>query len=578
MNSSPSPSARVDCQTAVAVIGGGIAGLWTAYQLAKAGVDTTLVSYEGSERGGMKGSSRQSAGAFNLSVLGMEGLEAWLQDLGRGQTHPSVARAFSNHFPAALEEFETMVKLKPVKIGKALAVGNGDGLLKQLQTKFCALGGKVIDGWVTRLVADATGCRGLQYENAGGMGKLRCRAMVLASGGYAGLFANSMKVNCFGTVLGQYLQCGGIASNLEFLFKHGYGNVDANALTPTEELPGAEIYDSRQQRVQWLEQLLFHQQGTRSHLQAVQFWLRNPETEFFVDLSYRPLYLKLRALNSVLNNPAAVAGSPDAAETRALDEVVELFPAESRLTVRDRILGWMSGREGIGYSMFEELKPFFKSSGRSKFRVAPMTYFSMGGAGHIDFRTNLKNVFVTGEVMHDFGANRVGGLPWSLYLASGRMIASQVTSTLAANGTGHEDFEMVLKPSRFDPELLREVQRRLYEVQDKELTAARATECVDWMRQARERLREEKGFLHDGVSWLIVAEAVLQCSLCRRESRGFFFRFDYQPEDEKLENLHSCAWYDAASDTVSAHLMPWEQIAARVRSGVAGKEAGVPRE
>ena len=565
-----------DRRTSVVVIGGGVAGIWVAYQLIKAGIETTLITYQAEDRGGLQGASRRSAGAFNTSPLTAGDLEAYLQKIGHGQTHPSVAPALAEHLSKALAEVASLVDLKPIKIGLALASGTGEEFLALMYRHFRALGGEIINGWVTRLVTDQKICRGVQYDSPMGIGKLRCRAMVIASGGYAGLFANSIRTNCFGTVLGSYLASGGIATNLEFLFKHGYGNIDANALTPTEELPGAEIYDTRGERVSWLEELLFNRQGTSTHLQAVQLWLRDPNSQYFVDLSYRALYLKLWDLNTRLANTGAAVSNSESTGVDSVGEVVELFPEEAQPLAKEKIAHWVDDQRGVDYRMFEQLKPLFKPRDTSRFRVRPLTYFSMGGIGHVDFATNLKGVYVTGEAMHDFGANRVGGLPWSLYLASAYAITDAITYQLGRGRSESwleaDDFELVAKRSCFDPELLLEIQQRLYESQERQLTTARAGQCIEWIRRKRKELQESRDVLHDGVSWLLVAEAILQCSVCRTESRGFFFRFDFQNQNDRLEGMHSCAWYDEISDQVSARLLPWPEIESGLRNGFNGKE------
>ena len=571
-----SPPICQDRRTSVAVIGGGVAGVWVAYQLIKAGIDTTLITYQAEDRGGVQGASRRSAGAFNTSPLTAGDLDAYLQKIGHGQTHPSVAPALTEHLAKALAEVASLVDLKPIKIGFALASGTGEEFLERMYRHFQALGGEIINGWVTRLVTEQKICRGVQYDSATGIGKLRCRAMVIASGGYAGLFANSIRTNCFGSVLGSYLVAGGIATNLEFLFKHGYGNIDANALTPTEELPGAEIYDTREERVGWLEELLFNRQGTSTHLQAVQLWLRNPNSQYYVDLSYRALYLKLWGLNSRLANTGTAITDPNSNDIDAIGEAVEIFPEEARPLVKEKISHWIDKRTGIDYRMFEELKPLFKPCDSARFRVRPLTYFSMGGIGHVDFATNLKGVYVTGEAMHDFGANRVGGLPWSLYLASAYAITDAITNQLGRELSEScakvDDFELVTKRSYFDPALLSEIQQRLHESQERQLTTARASQCIEWFRRKRKELEERQDVLNDGVSWLLVAEAIMQCSVCRTESRGFFFRFDFQNQNERLEGVHSCAWYDEISNQVSARLLPWPEIESGLRNGFNGKE------
>lgn len=56
------------------------------------------------------------------------------------------------------------------------------------------------------------------------------------------------------------------------------------------------------------------------------------------------------------------------------------------------------------------------------------------------------------------------------------------------------------------------------------------------------------------------------CSLTRKESRGFFFRPDYQTLDQALDRVYSCAWYDGDLDQVKAGLRTWPDIAARFGS------------
>jgi len=327
--------------------------------------------------------------------------------------------------------------------------------------------------------------------------------------------------------------------------------------------------------VSWLEELLFNRQGTATHLQAVQLWLRDPNSQYYVDLSYRSLYLKLLGLSSALANRGSGLGDRQSTGVDVIDDAAEIFPQDARATVKERFCRWVDERRSVDYRMFEELKPLFKPRDISRFRVRPLTYFSMGGIGHVEFATNLKGVYVTGEAMHDFGANRVGGLPWSLYLASAYAITEQLGRTLSESWTEAQDFELVAKRSCFDPVLLLEIQEHLHESQERELTTARARQCIEWFRQKREKLQERTDVLHDGISWLLVAEAIMQCSVCRTESRGFFFRFDFQTQNERLDRVHSCAWYDEMSGQVSARLLPWPEIESGLRSGFNGKELGL---
>jgi 4-hydroxybenzoate adenylyltransferase len=547
--------------TSAVVIGGGIAGLWVAYQLAKRKIDTVLVTYESVDRGGIQGASRRSVGACNTLPLRSDDLAGYLQRIGQGQTHPSVAGLLKDYLPRALAELQELVELKPIKIGLALPSG-GEDFLAKMRQHFQAAGGEILNGWVTRLAVDQYHCRGVQYENENGIGKIRCRAIVIASGGYAGLFANSIRTNCFGSVLGSYLKSGGLATNLEFLFKHGYGNIDTQDLTPTEELPGAEIYDLRHNRVHWLEERLFDRQGTNTHLQAVQLWLRDPSSQFYIDLSYRELYLKTSQLNALLVIDETRLHGGESEKNSALAAIAGLFTDTGRRAGLEILSEQVSRRKPIDYQTYEALKPLVKVGERDKFRVKPLTYFCMGGVGHIDLATNLKSVYVTGEAMHDFGANRVGGLPWSLYLAGAYRITDQLSQNLAGMDFPG-DFDLVTRRSRFDPELLEEIRVQLHERQESELTSAGARGCLEWLRSKRRELEAREDFIHDASAWLLVAEAVMACSLVRTESRGFFFRPDYQDLDQTLDRVYSCAWYDADLDQVKAGLWAWPEIAAR---------------
>jgi succinate dehydrogenase/fumarate reductase flavoprotein subunit len=131
----------------------------------------------------------------------------------------------------------------------------------------------------------------------------------------------------------------------------------------------------------------------------------------------------------------------------------------------------------------------------------------------------------------------------------------------------------VAKRSCFDPSLLLEIQQQLYESQERDLTGARAGQCIEWLRRKRKDLQKRPDVLHDGISWLLVAEAIMQCSACRPESRGFFFRLDFQNQNERLDHVHSCACYDEASGQVRARLLPWREIESGFRNGFNGKES-----
>jgi len=542
-----------EVRRAVVVVGGGVAGLWAAYQLARAKIPSALISYSGSDHGGVQGASRRSAGAVNTAPLDLQDLEGYLKTLGRGQGHPDVASILDAYLGRALADLAALVDLRPVKIGRALAQGPGHKLLERLTQAYRDLGGTVIDGWVTRLVADQQSCRGVQYETPLGIGKLRCKSVVLATGGYAGLFGNATRTNCFGTMLGRFLRAGGLLSNLEFVFKHGYGNIDANAVTPTEELPGAEIRDADGNRVTWLEEALFSLEGTQSHLAAVQLWSQNPEKKFFVDLRYRPLYLRLAQLKGELEQAHESGVASDA--ERARDEFVASFPVEAHAAVRREITEPFAS----GFALFERLKLLSGDQTPRVFRVAPLIYFTMGGAAHSHLRTNLPGVLVTGEAMHDFGANRVGGLPWALYLAAGCLLRDQLASLAVSGGGG--DFELVPPSPPLHAPSLDSIQVHLNRTLANGLNAEDAKRSLIWLRNERRSLRAGAAAFGDLEASLLLAEGILQSALARRESRGFFLREDHPTEDPRLGKLISRARYEPSLDEVDVTLHSPDDLA-----------------
>lgn len=538
-----------ECKAQVVIVGGGIAGSWVALKLARAGIDTVLINYSGTDRGGVLGSTARSVGAVNTAPLERSDFREFMHQLGLGQVHPSVVEMMVERLQAELAELQTHGDFKPIKLGVALVNGNAGGLLRNLQKQFKALGGRVLDAWVTRLVADQRTCCGLQYQAGDSIGKVLAPVMVIASGGYAGLYDGSVKTNNFGTIVGRFLQAGGKATNLEFVFKHGYGKPDLGALQPTEELPGAEVYDSDHTHVEWLERELFEGRGTANHLQAFKHWRNNKEKDFFIDLKYRDIYLKVRKLNEV-----CAAGGEVVTETvRAL---LEMCPEAERGAL-EKLLGRSAqAGERINFERFNEMKPFFSTVAAGEvFRVRQIAYFSMGGIGHVNCATNLANVFVTGEAMHDFGAHRVGGLPWGLYLAAGSSIFEQIKSQVDSGRLSGGDFPLLPSRSQFDHALLEELRVGLFQHQERDLNFVNATKFISWIRSRRRALLAAGAEADDAVAWTLLAEGIMQASLRRGESRGCFYRADHPMSLEQMNARFSCVEYDVEGDVVNARMI-----------------------
>jgi succinate dehydrogenase/fumarate reductase flavoprotein subunit len=531
-------------RSTVVVIGGGIAGMWTAYRLMSRGISTIVVAYGNADRGGLQGSTSRSVGAVNTTAVKRPDFREYLHDLGLGQDHPFAGQAIQTYLESELATFAGLFPLKPLKIGMGLASESGAQCIKALRSLVVELGGQVIDGWVTRLVAGDGYCHGIQYERDNTAGVILCHAIVIASGGYSGLYPSSINTHCYGVLLGRYLACGGRTTNVEFLFRHGYGNIDTNDLTPTEEVAGAEIYNSLHQRELALERLLFEGKGTGTHLQANQLWLKAKEGDYSVDLTHKDLYESFRKL---LANPSPTSESVASFES--------LFPAD---VVGEALRLLEQGRApDAAFESFEALKLLRTVNVRKAFRVRPLTYFCMGGAAHIGCRTNLHDVYVTGEFMHDFGANRIGGLPWALYLSAGGAISEQVDKSLSRlEGQPFVEFPVLRTDSQFRAQIITLIRGELLEYQERNFREEKAIASLERLRQTRRSLRNnDMENIGDAECSLLVAEAIMQSSIKRRESRGYFFREDYSMMDDALTEKLSCAWYDKEQDLVRSTLV-----------------------
>src|SRR3569833_483832 len=543
-----------DLRTTVTIVGAGIAGIWTALKLNRAGSDSSVIDYSGTDRGGILGSSARSVGAVNLAPLERARFREFRDELGLGQVHPETVGLLVSYLREELEDIQTYGQFKRSKLGIAFEGGSAAPLLENLRAQYVARGGRILNAWVTRIVADDVGFCGVQYQQGDSIGKVLSALLVMASGGYAGLFEGSVKTNNHGTLLGRFLHAGGLATNLEFVFKHGYGKPDLGDLTPTEELPGAEVYDEAREHVDWLERELYEGRGTANHLEAFKHWRNNRDKKFFIDLKYRSVYAQVQSLNALYLG----AGEPDETElARAVQGLLEACPEVHRDVLEVMLRGWIEARQRIDFERFASIKPFFREVATGElFRVRLIAYFSMGGVAHYGCATSLANVVVTGEAMHDFGAHRGGGLPWGLYLSSGRLISERISGALSTQSIRRDtDFDLVVSESRFDADLLQEIRADLYNYQERDLKIGEATRFIHKMRRIRRALLKEGRLLDDAVAWTLVAESVIQASLRRTESRGCFYRSDHPVAMERMRSLFSCTSYDEDPDVVTSRMI-----------------------
>eukprot|EP01083_Nonionella_stella_P007328 21202_1 len=177
----------------------------------------------------------------------------------------------------------------------------------------------------------------------------------------------------------------------------------------------------------------------------------------------------------------------------------------------------------------------------------------MGCIAHIDFKTNIKNVYVTGEAMHDFGANRVGGLPWALYLVAAGVITQDIQEKMKCGDIMIEppkDFCLSHKKSNFDKGLLSDIQRRMFECLETTTDPKELYRSINWFREQRMALEAKGCELDDAHAWLLLAEAVIVSAINRKESRGCFFRTDYPVSSNMLNDKKSYALLDIGTGNI----------------------------
>lgn len=562
--------APLECETLV--IGAGIAGCWTALNLVERGINTALIYYDHCDRGGRIGSSAISVGAINTAPLHRADYIPWLEEMGRGQMHTSVAPVTVNNLAAQLQRLQEFDPLKPIELGMALASGSGKKLIDQLLITLAEKGVTLIkNGWVQRIDASETECAGVQYQLGDQCGYISAAAMVLAPGGYSGLFHGAVKTGTYGSIQGKFLLAGGKLSNLEFVFKHGYGQPDLGKLTPTEELPGVEIYDAQGQHVSWLEEELFYGRGTHNHFQAFMTWRKNEDTHYYVDFRYRDFH---RHLSSWLKSPVS-----ERSETELIQQLSVFIDSSQHEQFIHWLMPLCRAERSYDFSEFCSVKPLLQQRcAIDKHRIRQIAYFSMGGIMHHSFLTNLHQVFVNGEAMHDYGAHRVGGLPWALYLSAAQKIAEDIVQLKKRghlnNLAQSEDSQVRRiepKLSQFDAALLAQIQQKLFEFQERGQSESALTQFIDWLRRERQQLAAQGRELDDGFAYLILAEAIVVSSVARRESRGCFFRSDYNEENFNLRAMRTIASFDKERQEVCASLINKTHILDLVANRGAGK-------
>jgi len=116
MNQLSSPKDIIHHQCEALVVGGGIAGCWTALKLVERGIDTLLIFYNNDDRGGKLGSTHLSVGAVSTAPIERPDYTGWLDELARGQVQSMVAQITVEYLAEEIEVLKKFDALKKIII------------------------------------------------------------------------------------------------------------------------------------------------------------------------------------------------------------------------------------------------------------------------------------------------------------------------------------------------------------------------------------------------------------------------------------------------------------------------------
>lgn len=264
--------------TNVAIIGAGIAGSWLAYRLAQRGIETVMIqSNSGSDTPRL---SEGAASVIDRRLLECDDILSVLVD-ETGTQHPELQSLVQRHLRAEFDELSQLIEFMPLGsfvIPKSPVpfprLGAGGEVISVILDRFVALGGRIIEGRVTHLAVVDGVCHGLQCERYGVPHKLRCNALVIASGGFSGLLPDAATRNA-GALLGMFAQSGGVLSNLEFFYRHAMGDLSNGRVLYPQDLKGVRIYRAGS-RAAWLEHAYATYPEERRDLDIFQrYWTHN---------------------------------------------------------------------------------------------------------------------------------------------------------------------------------------------------------------------------------------------------------------------------------------------------------------
>ncbi|MCE7002247.1 FAD-dependent oxidoreductase [Kibdelosporangium philippinense] len=231
----------------VVIVGGGIAGAWLAYRLAQREVRTVLIADDDRAQP----LSRAAAGLIMQDAIHCTDRTApsVFADSSTTQDPRYQARMIER----ARAEFDALARIVPYgPVGDfvcplgptpGIRLGAGDDVVRQVLARFEEHGGTRLRGRATDFVVTGGTCLGVRYEHEGQPGKVLAADVVLASGGFTGLFEDGLGSGT-GYLLGTYARRGGCLANLELFNRFALGDLDHRRPLYPFVLEGAHLLRS----------------------------------------------------------------------------------------------------------------------------------------------------------------------------------------------------------------------------------------------------------------------------------------------------------------------------------------------
>ena len=354
--------------------------------------------------------------------------------------------------------------------------------------------------------------RGVQTLNIanGEVSQLFAKSIIIASGGYGGLFSNytTNSTATTGEVLNASLEIGCELENMEFVQFHPT-SLKENRILISESARGEGGYLVDQHGDRFIDELKPRDEVSR----AIYEKIKNNDK----------VYLDLRHIG--------------------LKEIKELMPQEYNLTY-----------EFTGLKMDEHI-----------IEITPSTHYTMGGIKvDIDGKTNIKNLYACGECASTrvHGANRLGGNSLLEIITFGR-IAGKNASLNTHNITNFStnDFiqdiellnnnlnEILALPNKINfQEVKAELGKLLFEkvglFRDEKNLHEALLDIQKWEKQIPLMGVEDKSKIYNTDfkeflefrKMIELSQTIVLAAIQRKESRGAHYRIDYLKEDATFNN------------------------------------------